>query len=106
MTEYRLNKAEKVSVTINNVAKTKIYNGKSIVTYSNYIRLAPNTVYKTDDEAMLNFFRNYRRKVRYTAEIERALKDNNVPYEIEFCRSCGGKIKKISYRLVEVLDNE
>ena len=106
MTEYRLNKAEKVSVTINNVAKTKIYNGKSIVTYSNYIRLAPNTVYKTDDEAMLNFFRNYKRKVRYTAEIERALKDNGVPYEIEFCRSCGGKIKKISYRLVEVLDNE
>ena len=106
MTEYRLNKAEKVSVTINNVAKTKIYNGKSIVTYSNYIRLAPNTVYKTDDEAMLNFFRNYRRKVRHTAEIERALKDNGVPYEIEFCRSCGGKIKKISYRLVEVLDNE
>ena len=106
MTEYRLNKAEKVSVTINNVAKTKIINGKSIVTYSNYIRLAPNTVYKTDDDAMLNFFRNYKRKVRYTAEIERALKENKVPYEIEFCRSCGGKVKKISYRVVEVLDNE
>lgn len=106
MTEYRLNKAEKVSVTINNVAKTKIINGKSIVTYSNYIRLAPNVVYKTDDEAMLNFFKNYKCKVRYTAEIERALKDNEVPYEIEFCRSCGGKIKKISYRVVEVLDNE
>lgn len=106
MTEYRLNKAEKVSVTINNVAKTKVINGKSIVTYSNYIRLAPNTVYKTDDDAMLNFFRNYKRKVRYTADIERALKQNNVPYEIEFCRSCGGKVKKISYRVVEVLDNE
>ena len=106
MTEYRLNKAEKVSVTINNVAKTKDYNGKSIVTYSNYIRLAPNTVYKTDDEAMLNFFRTYKRKVRYTAEIERALQENGVPYEIEMCRSCGGKIKKISYRVVEVLDNE
>ena len=106
MTEYRLNKAEKVSITINNVAKTKVINGKSIVTYSNYIRLAPNTVYKTDDEAMLNFFRAYKCKVRYTAEIERALKENNVPYEIEMCRSCGGKIKKISYRVVEVLDNE
>ena len=106
MTEYRLNKAEKVSVTINNVAKTKVINGKSIVTYSNYIRLAPNTVYKTDDEAMLIFFRAYKRKVRYTAEIERALQENGVPYEIEMCRSCGGKIKKISYRVVEVLDNE
>lgn len=104
MTEYRLNKAEKVRVLINNVAKTKIINGKSIVTYSNYINLVPGVVYKTDDEAMLNFFRNYKRKVRYNAEVERALKENNVPYEIELCRSCGGKIKKISYRPVEVIE--
>lgn len=104
MTEYRLNKAEKVRVLINNVAKTKIINGKSIVTYSNYINLVPGVVYKTDDEAMLNFFRNYKRKVRYNAEVERALKENGVPYEIEMCRSCGGKIKKISYRPVEVIE--
>lgn len=104
MANYRLNKAEKVSVTINNVAKTKIINGKSIVTYSNYIRLAPDKVYDTDDEAMLNFFRNYKRKVRYTAEIERALMDNNVPYEIEYCKSCGGRVKKISYKVVEVME--
>ena len=104
MTEYRLNKAEKVRVLINNVAKTKTINGKSIVTYSNYINLVPGVVYKTDDEAMLNFFRNYKRKVRYNAEVERALKENNVPYEIELCRSCGGKIKKISYRPVEVIE--
>lgn len=104
MTEYRLNKAEKVRVLINNVAKTKVINGKSIVTYSNYINLVPGVVYKTDDEAMLNFFRNYKRKVRYNAEVERALKENNVPYEIEMCRSCGGKIKKISYRPVEVME--
>ncbi len=104
MTQYRLNKAEKVQITINNVAKTKIVNGKPIVTYSNYIRLAPGTVYKTDDEAMLNFFRAYKQKVRYNAETEKALKDNNVPYEIEYCKSCGGKVKKISYRPVEVME--
>lgn len=104
MTEYRLNSAEKVQVTINNVAKTKIINGKPIVTYSNYIRLVPGTVYKTDDEAMLNFFRTYRRKVRYNSELEQALKNNNVPYETEYCKSCGGKIKKISYQLVEVME--
>lgn len=104
MTEYRLNKAEKVRALINNVAKTKIINGKAVVTYSNYINLVPGVVYKTDDEAMLNFFRNYKRKVRYNAEIERALKQNDVPYEIEMCRSCGGRIKKISYRPVEVIE--
>lgn len=103
MAKYRLNSAEKVQVTINNVAKTKKINGKEIVTYSNYIRLVPGVIYETDDEAMLNFFMNYKRKVRYNADIERALKSNNVPYDIEYCRSCGGKIKKISYKVVEVL---
>lgn len=106
MTNYRLNKAEKVSVTINNVAKSKVINGRSVVTYSNYIRLAPNTVYKTDDEAMLNFFRGYKRKVKYNSELEQALKQNDVPYEIEYCKVCGGKVRKISYRVVEVMDNE
>lgn len=102
--KYRLNKAEKVIVTINNVAKTKIINGRSIVTYSNYIRLAPGKTYETDDEAMLNFFKSYKRKVRYNAQTEEALKENGVPYEIEYCRSCGGRVKKISYQIVEVFD--
>lgn len=102
--KYRLNKAETNTATINNVAVTKVINGKSIVTYSNYIRLAPNKVYESDDEAMLEFFRNYKRLVRYNASIEKALKDNGVPYEIEYCKSCGGRIKKISYQLVEVYD--
>lgn len=104
MTQYKLNNAEKVQVTINNVAVTKIINGKPIVTYSNYIRLAPNKVYKTDDEAMLNFFRNYKRKVRYNADLEATLKANDVPYEIEYCKSCSGRVKKISYHVVEVME--
>lgn len=104
MTKYRLNKAEKVSVTINNVARTKVMNGKAIVTYSNYIRLVPGKVYETDDEAMLNFFRGYKRKVRYNTELEEALKKNDVPYETEYCKSCGGRVKKISYRVVEVME--
>lgn len=104
MTQYRLNKAENVSVTINNVAKTIERNGKAIVTYSNYIRLAPGKVYETDDEAMLDFFRSYKRKVRYNANLEAVLKANGVPYDIEYCKSCGGKVKKISYQVVEVME--
>lgn len=102
--KYRLNSAEKVAVTINNVAKTKMINGKSIVSYANYIKLVPGKVYETDDEAMVSFFKAYKRRVRYTAEIERALKENDVPYEIEMCRSCGGRIKKIVYNVVEVME--
>ena len=102
MAKVRLNKAEKVPITINNIAKTKNFNGKPIVTYSNYLRLAPNEVYETDDEAMIQFLKAYSVKIRYNAETERALKDNEVPYEVEYCRSCGGKVKKISYHPVEV----
>lgn len=104
MTKYRLNNAENVQVTINNVAKTKLINGRSVVTYSNFIRLVPGKVYETDDEAMLNFFRKYKRKVRYSANLERTLRASGVPYDIEYCRSCGGKVKKISYRVVEVME--
>lgn len=102
MAKVRLNKAEKVPITINSIAKTKIFNGKPIVTYSNYLRLAPNEVYETKDEATISFLKDYKVKIRYNAETERALKDNEVPYEVEYCRSCSGKIKKISYHPVEV----
>lgn len=104
MAKYRLNKAERVQATISNVAKTKIVNGKKIVNYSNFIKLVPDKVYETDDEAMIGFFKAYRREVRYNAELERALKENDVPFELKYCKSCGGKIKKIRYPLVEVIE--
>ena len=101
---YKLNSAEKVPTTINNVAVTKNINGRSIVTYSNYIRLVPGKVYESDDEAMIEFFRNYKRKVRYTDTLERELLSNGVPFTTEYCKSCGGKVRKINYQVVEVLD--
>lgn len=102
--KYRLNSAEKSPVTIYNVAKTKKINGKDIVTYSNYIRLVPEEEYETDDEAMIKFLRDYRRKVRYKPDLARSLEHHGVPYETEMCKSCGGRIKKIVYQVVEVYD--
>ena len=102
--KYRLNKAEKVPVTIYNVAKTKRVGGRNIVTYSNYIKLIPGEEYETDDEAMIEFFKNYRRKVRHNGDLANALTRNGVPFEVEFCKSCGGRVKKISYQIVEVYD--
>lgn len=104
MGKYRLNKAESKPITINNVACTKLINGRSVVTYSNFIKLIPNKVYTSDDQAMLNFFRGYKARVRYTESLENALKQFGVPYEIEYCKSCGGRIRKLKYQLVEVLD--
>lgn len=104
MAKYRLNKAERVQATINNVARTKIINGRPIVSYSNFIKLAPGKEYETEDEAMIAFFKAYRREVRWNAEIERALTENDVPFELKYCKSCGGRIKKIRYPLVEVIE--
>lgn len=101
---YRLNKAETVPVTIHNVAVTKNVGGRNIVSYSNYIRLIPGKEYESDDEAMIKFFKAYRRKVRHTDTLEQTLRSNGVPYEVEYCKSCGGKVKKISYQVIEVYD--
>lgn len=102
--KYRLNKAEKIPVTLYNVAKVRKINGRDVVTYANYIRLVPGEEYETEDAAMINWFREYKRKVKQSKSVEDALKNNNVPYEIELCRSCGGRVRKIVYNPVEVYD--
>lgn len=104
MAKYKLNDAEKVRTLIQTLPITKTINGREVVTWNNHTYLVPGKVYETDDKAMIEFFKTYKRKVRHTAGIEEALKSANVPYEIEWCRSCGGRVKKISYKVVEVLD--
>lgn len=104
MAKYRLNSAETLPNTINHVAVTKKVGNKEVVTYSNYIRLVPGKEYETDDQAMIDFFKTYRRKVRHTDALEALLASSGVPYDIEFCRSCGGRVKKINYQVVEVYD--
>ena len=104
MTNYRLNAAESGAITFNFVPVTKLVNGHNTVTYSNYMRLVPGEIYETDDEAQLEFWRNHITKIRYSASAENALKENNVPYEVVMCPTCGGRIKKLKYHTVEVFD--
>lgn len=103
--KYRLNSAEKVAVTLFYVPQTTNRNGKNIVTYSpNFMKLVPGEEYETDDKAMIEYFKSYRQKAKYTKDLEHTLEKNGVPYEIEMCKSCGGRVKKIKYQLVEVYD--
>lgn len=102
--KYRLNEAETVSITLYQVAKTKVINGKEIVTYNNFLPLSPGKVYESDDKAMLNWLKAYKRRVRHTPQLEQALKSHDVPYELEVCSGCGGKVRKISYHVVEVFE--
>lgn len=102
--KYRLNEVESLQATINHVAKTKVIGGREIVTYDNYITLVPNKVYTTDDRALFNSLINHREEVRWTQAIEDTLKRHGINYEIKHCPRCGGRVKKISYQLVEAVD--
>ncbi len=100
MAQYRLNVAETVPVTLYMMPITR--QGK--VTYNNYLRLEPGKVYETDDVATIAYLKEKTQTVKYKESIENALKDANIDYEVEFCRSCGGRVKKIKYHLIEVVE--
>ena len=100
MAQYRLNVAETVPVTLYMMPITR--QGK--VTYNNYLRLEPGKLYETDDVATIAYLKEKTQLVKYKESIENALKDANVDYEVEYCRSCGGRVKKIKYHLIEVIE--
>lgn len=103
--KYRLNRAETAPASLIYVPHTEIVNGREIVvTERNKMKLVPNVEYVTDDKATIEFLRSQKAKLRYNEQTIRALESAGVPYEIEYCRSCGGKVKKISYSLIEVYE--
>lgn len=102
--KYRLSKAYTATHTIYNVAKTKTVGGRDIITYSNYMKLVPGEEYETDDPATIEFFRTHKEKLRHNPQAEKMFVDNHIPYEVEYCKSCGGRVKKIVFHPVEVYD--
>ena len=101
--QYRLYSVETAPVTLRMFPKT-LQNGK--VSYSHYQRLEPGKTYETHDPAQMDFLRENKIRVRYNAKLEATLKDAKVPYEVIRCKSCGGRVKKIEYNQVEVIENE
>lgn len=74
------------------------------VSYSHFQRLEPGKVYDTDDPAQMEYIREHTERVRYNAAIEKSLKDAGIKYEVIRCKSCGGRIRKIEYKNVEVIE--
>ena len=69
------------------------------------MRLMPKTKYAIpEDEALWNSIKNARETTKWTAQREEILKRFNVPYELKRCKSCGGKVLKLEYKVVEVCD--
>lgn len=72
------------------------------ITYS-HIKLMPGQKYPLDnDEVFLNSLKNARVQTQYSRELADNLNSLGIPYEEHECRACGGRIKKISYVVVEV----
>lgn len=40
----------------------------------------------------------------YSAQLEEVLKHNGVEYEVKMCKQCGGRVKKIRYKPVVVVE--
>lgn len=98
--KYKLIDCETEPVTLRMFPQTL----KGHVSYGHYARLTPGKVYETDDPAQIEYLIEHRERIRYNSGIEKLLKDAGVPYEIIRCRSCGGRVKKIEYNNVEVVE--
>ena len=100
--KYRLISVETEPVVLRMFPQTL----KGHVSYGHYIKLIPGKMYETDDPAQIEYLKEHRERVRHNAGLEKLLKEANVPYEVIRCKSCGGRVKKIEYNNVEVIENE
>ena len=100
--KYRLISIQKTPVTLYMFPKTV----GNRVSYSHYMRLFPNEIYETSDDAQIEFLKTHKDKVKYSEALEYALKESGVPYNVIVCKTCGGRVKKIEYSNIEVLENE
>lgn len=99
MGTYRLSKAIDVPITIMVYSHPE---GKSGVYGRLYLTPGVTHVLPDDDPAFVNSVKTAITKKRYDEKIENRLKELGVPYEINLCKTCGGRKRFIEYHTVEV----
>lgn len=81
-----------------------VYRKNGIPKYS-YIVLDPGVEYELpEDELFQKSIRGCQFKKPYSKAMEESLKANNIPYKVEMCKQCGGRVKKLVYNPMEVID--
>lgn len=100
MAKYKLISAIDVPMTLNVATLSNGY------TKYGHIRLIPGKIYELpeNDPPLVNSLRKAKLKKNYSVELEEALKKTNTPYEVKMCQSCGGRVKKIEYSVVEIIE--
>ena len=83
-----------------NVAKSE--NG---VTRYGHTTLQPGKKYELgDDEVFIRSLKAAKVEKSHSAALIEALESNKIHYDVKTCPSCGGRVKKVSYHIVEVHD--
>lgn len=102
MATYKLIDAITVPITLSVATQKSGY-----VRYG-YMRLEPNKVYEVPegDDIMLTSLKNAKSKKPYSEDLENSLIACGATYKVEYCKSCGGRVRKIEYYVVEVNENE
>ena len=70
-----------------------------------FYTLRPGKKYEEhiDDEAFMEAILDAHKKIMWTPEKEKYLKDSGAKFEVVNCKSCGGRVKKIDLWLVEAV---
>lgn len=69
-----------------------------------YVTLKPGKHYKLlSDEMMAQLTEKFKEKRKYSVELERTLEDAGMDFEVVLCKTCGGRVKKLEYKTVEVV---
>lgn len=85
-----------------NVVLTK--NGKAQYTTTT---LLPGEIYELeDDDRFINSLRAAKVKKPYSDALKSSLDAAGISYELEQCKSCGGRIKKLVYGIIEVKEDD
>ena len=89
------------TITTLNVASQQ--NGATI--YS-HVRLKPGEKYELgEDEVFSKSLQDIKVERPYSQQLVEELMSLNVGYTETVCKSCGGRIKKISYSVIEIIEN-
>lgn len=69
-----------------------------------HVQLSPEKHYAIPPADILEeILSKFKQKRAYSASLEQALKNANIPYEEKRCRTCGGNVLKLEYPTVEVV---
>ena len=99
MAYYKLIDAIDVPVSLNVVTRE---NGRT--TYKR-MRLDPGVKYAIpDDPTLFQSIDEATTRVKYSKAFEDALQACGARYKVKMCPSCSGRVKKIEYHVVEVVE--